>query len=102
MKTIPPEKVGGVMLNDLVRTYAVLAQSDPTYVEKAAKQCEEMRKHRPDGDWALDSYFRMAQIYYNLGMWAKARDACQAVVDKWPDSPECKETQRLLTDMKDR
>ncbi len=102
IETIPPEKVGGAMLNDLVRTYAVLAQNDPQYIEKAAKACEQMRTHRLDGDWTLDSYFRMVQIYYNRGMWTKAREACQAVIATWPDGPEGKEAKRLLDEMVDK
>ena len=97
--SIPPEQVEGALLADLVRTYAVLAQSDPHYAEKAETQCAELRKQRPDGDWALESYFRMAQIYYNLGMWAKAREACRAVVATWPDGAEAKEAKRLLEQM---
>jgi len=96
IESIPEDEVTGELLTHLIRSYAVLAQSDAGYVEKAAQVAERLKTELPDGDWTLDAYFRMAQIYYTARKRELATQACNEVVQRWPGSPEAAEAQRLL------
>jgi len=96
---IPDAELTGELITLLVRSYAVLVQSGPSYADRAAKWCERLRQPRPDGDWTVDSYFRMVQIYCTAGKWKEARDCCDEVIELRPESPEAKETKRRLPEI---
>ena len=99
---IPEAELKGELITLLVRSYDVLAQSDPAYVDKAARLCEKLREPRPDGDWSLDSYFRPARIYYRAQRWKEARDCFAKVAEIRPGSPEAEESRRMLADIEKR
>ncbi len=96
---IPEAELKGELITLLVRSYDVLAQSDPAYVDKAARLCEKLREPRPDGDWSLDSYFRPARIYYRAQRWKEARDCFAKVAEIRPGSPEAEESKRMLAEI---
>lgn len=100
IESIPAEQVTGGLLTDLIRSYAVLAQTDPAYVDKAADVAQRLRGQLPDGDWRLDACFRMAQICYTAKQNDRASEFCREVMTSWPGTPEATEAKRLLDLMK--
>ncbi len=99
IESIPEDEVTGELLTHLIRSYAVLAQSDASYIEKAAEVAERLKTELPDGDWTLDAYFRMAQIYYHKRQNEKAREACRKVIELAPGTPEAGSAERMIEQM---
>jgi hypothetical protein len=96
----PPEKVTGRMLADLLRTYQVLVQTDHDYLPKCEAVAAMMHATLPDGDISLSGDFTLLQIMYHEGQNDKAQKLAAGIIARAPTSPEAKEAQRLLDEMK--
>jgi hypothetical protein len=96
----PPEKVTGRMLADLMRTYAVLAQTDHSYLAKSEAVAAMMHATLPDGDFSLEGDFALLQIMYHEGQNDKAQKLAAGIIARAPASYQAQEAQRLLDAMK--
>ena len=95
-----PEKVTGRMLADLLRTYAVLAQTDHSYLAKCEAVAAMMHATLPDGDFSLSGDFTLLQIMYHEGQNDQAQKLAAGIIARAPASYQAKEAQRLLDAMK--
>ena len=96
VESLPEGEVTGALLRSLLRSYAVMCQRDASYIAKAEAVVERMRGVLPDGDYALDGVYRMAQIHNQAGRTEQAGVLLEEIIATWPDEPEAKEAQRLL------
>jgi len=101
IESLPEADVTGELLTHLIRSYAVLAQTDGAYIDRAAQIAERLKTELPDGDWTLDAYFRMAQIYYHERRWEQAKEACTKVLELAPGTPEAGSAERMLKAMQE-